>query len=156
LVKIENLPLLISSLLVSINNNTLSFFVLGSIYWDNLVVCWVDKLSISELEYLEPLWISAPDLHVVGSTSRLDVPWLVIQSSSDGLWLLMEVPDLSLSSIWSLDDHVPVIDKVEISIAWHSRDNIEISFNIESELLVQFSLSWLIILIYINNLPLLS
>jgi hypothetical protein len=75
-------------------------------------------LSIYELEYLEPLWISAPDLHVIGSTGRLDIKWLVVQSGSDGLWQLMEVPDLSLSSILSLDDHVSVVNQVKVSSTW--------------------------------------
>jgi len=30
----------------------------------------------------------------------------------------MEVPDLSLSSIWSLDDHVSVVNEVKISTTW--------------------------------------
>jgi len=55
-------------------------------------------------------------LHVVGSTSALDIPRLIVQSGSDGQRLLMEVPDLSLSSIWSLDDHVSVVDQVEVSM----------------------------------------
>jgi hypothetical protein len=68
----------------------------------------------------------------------------------------MEVPDLSLSSIWSLDDHVSVVDKIEISVTWHRRDNVEISFDVKSELLVQLSLLWLRIIVNIDNLPLLS
>jgi hypothetical protein len=68
----------------------------------------------------------------------------------------MEVPDLSLSSIWCLNDHVSVVDEIEISVTWHRRDNIEISFYIKSELLVQLSLLWLIVLVYIHDLPLLS
>jgi len=67
---------------------------------------------------LEPSRVGAPDLHIVGSSSTLDVPGLVVVSGSDGLGLLMEVPDLSLSSIWSLDNHVSVVDKVKISVAW--------------------------------------
>jgi hypothetical protein len=31
-----------------------------------------------ELEDLEPSRVGAPDLHVVGSTGALDVPWLVV------------------------------------------------------------------------------
>jgi hypothetical protein len=48
---------------------------------------------------LEPSRVSAPDLHVLGLSRVLDVPRLVVISSSDGQGLLMEVPDLSLSSI---------------------------------------------------------
>jgi hypothetical protein len=62
------------------------------------------------LEELPPTRVSAPDLHVVGSTSTLDIPRLVVISSSDRQRLLMEVPNLSSSSIWNLDDHVSVVD----------------------------------------------
>jgi hypothetical protein len=40
---------------------------------------------------------------------------LIIISGSDGQGLLMEVPNLSLSSIWSLDHHVPVVDQIKVS-----------------------------------------
>jgi hypothetical protein len=55
----------------------------------------------------------------------------------------MEVPDLSLSSILNLNDHVSVIDQIKISIAWQFGDNVEVSFNIESKPLIEFSLDWL-------------
>jgi len=57
-------------------------------------------------------------LHVIGSTSALDIPRLVVVSCSDGQGLLVEVPDLSPSSIWSLDDKVSVIDEIKISVGW--------------------------------------
>jgi len=68
----------------------------------------------------------------------------------------MEVPDLSLSSIRCLDNHVSVVDEIEISSTWQCRDNIEISFDVESELLIQLSLLWLRVIVNINDLPLLS
>jgi hypothetical protein len=36
------------------------------------------------LEKLEPAGVSAPDLHVVGSSSALDVPRLVVKLGSNG------------------------------------------------------------------------
>jgi hypothetical protein len=81
---------------------------------------------------------------------------LVVQSGSDGQRLLVEVPDLSLSSVWSLDDHVSVVDEIKISVLWQFGDYIEVSFNIESEISVEFTFDWLIwVLISIDNLPLL-
>jgi hypothetical protein len=81
---------------------------------------------------------------------------LVVQSGSDGQRLLVEVPDLSLSSVWSLDDHVSVVDEIKISVLWQFGDNIEVSFNIESEISVEFTFDWLIwVLISIDNRPLL-
>jgi hypothetical protein len=81
---------------------------------------------------------------------------LVVQSGSDGQRLLVEVPDLSLSSVWCLDDHVSVVDEIKISVLWQFGDYIEVSFNIESEISVEFTFDWLIwVLISIDNLPLL-
>jgi hypothetical protein len=93
-------------------------------------------------EELEPLRISAPDLHVVGSTRTLDVPWLVIQSSSDSQGLLMEVPDLGLSSVWCFNDHVSVVNEIEISVFFEFRNNVEISFNIHAEISIELSFDW--------------
>jgi hypothetical protein len=81
---------------------------------------------------------------------------LVVQSGSNGQRLLVEVPDLSLSSVWCLDDHVSVVDEIKISVLWQFGDYIEVSFNIESEISVEFTFDWLIwVLISIDNLPLL-
>jgi hypothetical protein len=81
---------------------------------------------------------------------------LVVVSGSDGQGLLMEVPYLLSSSISSLDAHVSVIINFEVSVVWKLRDDVEVSFNIESELLVQFTLSWFSLpFISIDDIPLL-
>jgi hypothetical protein len=68
----------------------------------------------------------------------------------------MEVPSLSVSTIGCLDDHVSVVDQVKISIVWELRNYMEISLDIESELFVEFSLSWLSLpLVSVHNIPLL-
>jgi hypothetical protein len=118
LVKIDNFPSLISSLLVSVNDNSLSFNILGSINWNSFVVGWIDELVIFILEHLEPSWIGWPDLHVVCSSSALNVPWLIVVSGSDGLRLLVEVPDLGSSTVGSLDHHIPIVDQVKVSSTW--------------------------------------
>jgi hypothetical protein len=111
-------------------------------------------LSIFILEDLEPSTVCAPDLHVVSFSSTLDIKGLVVVSSSDSQRLLVEIPLLSISSIWSLDDHISVVDQVEISIGFECRDNIECAINVKTELLVKLTLSWfLLILIYIDNSP---
>jgi len=93
-------------------------------------------------------------LHIVSLTSTLDVPRLVVVSGSDGQGLLVEVPDLGSSTIWNLDDHVSVVDQVKVSVIWELGDDVEISFNIESELLVKLSLSWLLLVfVDIDDLP---
>jgi hypothetical protein len=45
---------------------------------------------------------------------------LVVVSSSDGQRLLVEVPDLGSSAVWNLDDHIPVVDEIEVSVIWKS------------------------------------
>jgi hypothetical protein len=75
LIKIDNLPSLIGCILRSIGNaDSLTFFIFGSSNIKDLVVSWIDKLFTSELEDLEPTRISAPDLHVCGSSRALDIP----------------------------------------------------------------------------------
>jgi hypothetical protein len=68
----------------------------------------------------------------------------------------MEVPDLSLSSVGSLDDHISVVNEVKISSTWECRYYVEISFNIETELLIQLTLLWFGVIVNVNDLPLLS
>jgi hypothetical protein len=105
---------------------------------------------------LEPSGVGAPDLHVVGSTGTLDIPWLVVISSSDSLRLLVEVPNLCFSTVSSLDNEVSVVDQIKISVWSHLWYNIEVSFDVKSEVLVKFSLLWLFVFINIDDLELLS
>jgi hypothetical protein len=66
----------------------------------------------------------------------------------------MEVPCLGVSSIGCLDDHVSVVDQVKIFVAWQFRNNVEVSFDIESELLVEFSFAWFSLpFISVDNIP---
>jgi hypothetical protein len=68
----------------------------------------------------------------------------------------VEVPNLRVSAIGCLDDHVSVVDQVKISIVWELRDYMEWSFDVETELFIQLSLLWLSLpLINIHNVPLL-
>jgi hypothetical protein len=109
-VKIDDSPLLVLSSVVAPNSYLLAFNIFSSSYIKYLTVLPVDELILFKLEELEPSRVSAPDLHVVGLTSTLDIPRLVVVSCSDSQGLLMEVPDLSLSTIWSLDHKVSVVD----------------------------------------------
>jgi hypothetical protein len=68
LVNIKNLPLLICSIVVSVNTNLGSFFVFASNDFKDLIVAPVDKLVVLKLEDLPPSRVSAPDLHVIGFT----------------------------------------------------------------------------------------
>jgi hypothetical protein len=73
-------------------------------------------LTLLISEDLEPSRVGTPDLHVVGSSSTLDIPRLIVISGSDSQGFLMEVPDLGSSTIISLDDHVSVVDQVKFSV----------------------------------------
>jgi hypothetical protein len=155
-VNVKNLPLLMFSTIFTENSNSLSFYILSSCNIKNLSRLPIDELIVLKLENLEPSGVCRPDLHVVSFTSRLDVPRLVVQSCSDSQRLLMEVPFLSTSTVCNFDDHVSVIDQIKISSAWQFRYNVKVSLNIESELLIELSLSWLTLpLINVDNVPLL-
>jgi hypothetical protein len=119
-IEINDIPLLVSCLTVTENSNCLTFFILASFNFNDLVVVPVNELVILILENLEPSRVGAPNLHVVGLTRRFDVPRLVVQSGSDSQGLLVEVPDLGSSSVRDLDDHVSVVDQVKISVVWKS------------------------------------
>jgi hypothetical protein len=113
-------------------------------------------LVVLVLEHLEPSRVGAPDLHVVGSTSTLDIPRLVVVSSSDSQRLLMEVPGLGLSTIGNLEDHVSIVDKIKISSTWQFSYYMEISFNIESESFIEFTFLGLTLpFVNIHDVPLL-
>jgi hypothetical protein len=67
---------------------------------------------------------------------------------------LVEVPNLSSSSVRDLDDHVPVVNEIKISVIWELRNNMEVSLNVKSELLVELSLGWFfLILVNIDDFP---
>jgi hypothetical protein len=156
LVNIDNLPLLVLSSIVAPNSYGLTFLVFTSFNIKDLVVVPVDELAVLILEHLEPSWVGAPDLHVIGSTSTLDIPRLVVISSSDCQWLLVEVPDLGSSTVWNLNDHISVVNKIKISVIWKCWNDVEVSFNIESKSVIELSLGWLTLpLINIDDIKLL-
>jgi hypothetical protein len=110
--------LLVLSSIVAPNTYCLSFFIFASSNIKNLVVIPVHELAVLILENLPPSRVSAPDLHVVGFTRALDIPRLIVVSCSDSQGLLMEVPDLSSSAVWNLDNHISIVDQVKISVSW--------------------------------------
>jgi len=68
----------------------------------------------------------------------------------------MEVPNLSVSSIWCLNDHISIVDKVKIPVFFHLRNNMEVFLNNESEFFIHLSLLWFWFpLIDIDDVPLL-
>jgi len=69
---------------------------------------------------------------------------------------LIEPPDLRLKTVWSLNDHLATVDNFEISVIFHSRLDVEWSFDVESILFIEFSLSWFTLpFVSIDNIPLL-
>jgi hypothetical protein len=73
-VKIDNSPSLMSSVVVTKDTNCLSFSILSTCDIKYFTTLPIDELAVLILEYLEPSGVSAPDLHVVGLTSRFDIP----------------------------------------------------------------------------------
>ena len=68
----------------------------------------------------------------------------------------MEVPDLLSSAIGCLDVHVSVIINFKVSVVWQLGNNMEISLDVKSELLIELSLSWFSLpLISVDDVPLL-
>jgi hypothetical protein len=102
--------------IVTPDTNSLTFYIFTTYNIKYFIVSPIDELTLLVLEYLEPSRVSAPDLHVVGFTSVLDIPRLIIVSSSDGQRLLVEVPDLSSSTVWSLNHKVSVVDQIKVSV----------------------------------------
>jgi hypothetical protein len=69
---------------------------------------------------------------------------------------LIEIPKLSVSSISCLDNHVSVVNQIKIFVGWKLRNNVERSFNIESEVFAEFTFDWFLFpLILIDNIELL-
>jgi hypothetical protein len=73
-VKIDNSPSLMNSVVVTKDTYCLSFSILGTCDIKYFTTLPIDELAVLILEYLEPSGVSAPDLHVVGLTSRFDIP----------------------------------------------------------------------------------
>jgi hypothetical protein len=156
LINIDNLPFLVSSSVVLVNNYWTSFSIFSSINIKDLTVLDVNELFSSILEDLPPLWVGSTNLQVFTSTIAYDVPWLVVDLGLDGQWSLIEPPDLSLLSISSLDNHVSIVDDLKISSWTQSWNNMEWSFDVKSKFFIEFTLGWLT-LPFVNedNIPLL-
>jgi hypothetical protein len=68
----------------------------------------------------------------------------------------VEVPNLSVSSIWCLDDHISIVDQVKVSVIWQLRNDVEWSLNKESKLLVKLSfLRFTLPFVNVHDVPLL-
>jgi hypothetical protein len=96
----------------------MTLFIFSTLDINNLLVLPIDELLVLILEDLPPVGVGAPDSEVRCSSVALDIPRLVVVSGSDGQRFLMEVPDLGSSTIWNLDDHIPVVDQVKVSVIW--------------------------------------
>jgi hypothetical protein len=70
------------------------------------------------LENLPPSGVGAPDLEVVWSSWAGNVPWLVVELSSNCQRFLVEPPCLIVSSVLCLNDNVSVINDIKISVGW--------------------------------------
>jgi hypothetical protein len=98
------------------DDNSLAFSILVSTDIEASLILNIAESFISIGKDLEPSRVGAPDLHVLSLTGVFNIPRLVVQLGSDGQGLLMEVPCLSISSIWCLNDHVSVVDQIKVSV----------------------------------------
>jgi len=67
-IKINNIPLLSFTTIVAPNTNCLAFFVFASFNFNDFAVLPVDELVVLIFEYLEPIRVGTPDLHVICSS----------------------------------------------------------------------------------------
>jgi hypothetical protein len=154
---VDNSPSLVGIVVSLLDTDGCSFLILGG----GNIKASIGLLDVTEVlslecEDLPPSWVSAPDLHVVGSSWASDVPWLIVQSGSDSQGRLMEVPDLSSSLVGCLDHKVSIADQVKISSWGQGWDNVEVFINDKTEVFVHLSLGWLSLpFINIDDIPLL-
>jgi len=102
LIKIDNLPFLVESLVWVADNYVLALLVLSSVYIKCLLVDDILELSsaCSVLEDLEPVVVlDTTSLEVLSSTIGLDLEWLVVLFTLDSSGLPVEVEDLGGLSI---------------------------------------------------------
>jgi hypothetical protein len=63
---------------------------------------------------------------------------------------------LSVSGVRSLNNNVPVVDQVKISVIWQLRNNVEVSLNVKTEVFIELTLSWFSLpFINVDDVPLL-
>ena len=68
LIKIDDFPFLVLTLIVVVDNNWSTFFIFVALDINYLVVLNVDKLIASKFEDLPPLTVCTPDLEVLVSS----------------------------------------------------------------------------------------
>jgi hypothetical protein len=110
---------LVDAIIVAIDYDWLSFSIFVSADIENFSILNVHELPSLESKDLPPVGVCAPDSHVSVSTVVFNVKGLVVVSGSNCQRLLMEIPDLRVSSVWSLDNHVSVVNKIKVSILLH-------------------------------------
>jgi hypothetical protein len=63
---------------------------------------------------------------------------------------------LSVSGVRGLNNHIPVVDQVKISVIWQLRNNVEVSLNVKTEVFIELTLSWFSLpFINVDDVPLL-
>jgi hypothetical protein len=139
------------------DDNLLSFNILILIDIKCLLVVDIDEVFSSSPEDLPPIGVGAGDFHFLVGTISSNMPRVTSPVSRlDSQGRLMEPEGLSLSSISGLDHESSVWKKIKISVSAQSGNNMEISFNVQTESLVEFTLSWVSLpLILIGDIPLL-
>lgn len=108
-------------------------------------------------EDLPPVGVCVLHMHAVWSSIADDIEWFVVQLGLDRQWFLIKPPDLSVSWVSCFYNHSHIGDEIKVLVWVHVGNNVEWSFNIETELFIQFSLLWLFWpFISIDDFPLLT
>jgi hypothetical protein len=116
-VKINDCPSLVVTIVSVPNDDWSSFLVFTSIDINTfLFFLEVTEVLISIGEELPPVGVGAPNLEFSGFSRACDVEGLVVQFGLDCQSSLVEPPNLSVHSVWSLDNHVSIVDYTEVSL----------------------------------------
>lgn len=112
-IKIEDLPSLVQTVVQCPDEYLLAFSILSSGNINHFLVLDIDDIIGLILEDLEPSAVGVPHLQVVLLSSVLNVDrFLLVLHRFDGLSLLIEVPLLGLVSVWCLDYDLLTANKV--------------------------------------------
>jgi hypothetical protein len=109
---IHDLPSLVNSILVSVFNlDKGTFFILLAV---NSEDCAFTVEEVSSVKFIELVPLAVSSVDVTEGVSGIN--GLIVGLRLNGLSLEIEVPFLSISSIWSLN-HKSVANEINVSVA---------------------------------------
>jgi hypothetical protein len=141
-VNVVNLPFLTQLISELGNSYVLTLTVLLVDDFNDSAIFNILEVVLRELESLEPTSIGGPELQVVCVSRVLDIKRLVLMKSvHDCPCLLVEVPDLRIKFIWSLDHYIGT-DDIQVSLLTTLRNNVEWPFDVKTILTIELTFAW--------------